>query len=82
MPKDFVLVEFLKGVFNLGKMSKEGEGFGAYHNFWSTFCGFLWLTKSAVKKNSVHRPNSILEANNMKVYAVLLHFAKCRDLHV
>ena len=40
------------------------------------------LFNSAGRKNNVQKPNTFSEANKMKIYAVLSHFAKCRDLLV
>ena len=38
------------------------------------------LFKSSGRKDGVQKPNTFSEANRMKFYAVLLHFAKFRDL--
>ena len=48
--------------------------------FW-TFDHFR-LFKSAGRKNSVQKPRTFTEASKIKFYAVLSHFAKCRDLRV
>ena len=42
----------------------------------------LRLSKKAEIMTSVQRPNTFSEANNLKCYAFLLHFAKCRNLCV
>ena len=74
----------IKIVLNLGKMSKGGGGWGVpkiSEHFSLTFDHFRIL-KSSVRKDSVQKLNSFSEANRMKFYAVLSHFAKCRDLRV
>ena len=47
----------------------------------STFDHFR-LFKSSGRKDGVQKPNTFSEANKMKFYAVLVHFAKCCDLHL
>ena len=82
--KGFILLNSIKPLLNLGKMSKGG-GLRACQKYWSTFLK-LWTTldffKSAARKNSVQKPNTFSEANNIKFYTVLSYFAKCRDLRV
>ena len=60
-------------------MSKGG-GFGACQKYWSTFLRLL--TTLDFLKVLEEKPNTFSEANSMKFYAVLSHFAKCRDLRV
>ena len=62
-----------------------GGGFGACQKYWSTFLGLLTTLDfflSSGRKDGVQKPNTFSEANSMKFYAALLHFAKCRDLRV
>ena len=40
------------------------------------------LFKKAGRKNSVQKPTTFSEANKIKFYAVLSHFAKCHDLRI
>ena len=74
----------MKIVLNLGKMF---EGMGVLgrvkilEHFFPTFDHFR-LFKSAGSKNSVEKPNIFSEANNIKLYTVLSHFAKCHDLRI
>ena len=68
----------------MGKISKGG-GFGACQKFWSTYLLDFYhyrLSKSVGIKNNVQRFNIFSKANNTKIYALLLHFAKCRDSRV
>ena len=41
---------------------------------------YLRLFKNAGKNNSVQKPNTFSEANQMIFYSVLLHFAKCCEV--
>ena len=76
MLKTIALLKFLncliplKEFFSLGNMA-NGENFYHVRPFKSPRINF-----------SVQRPDIYLEANNMTFYAVLLHFAKLRDLKV
>ena len=38
--------------------------------------------KSAGRMDGVQNPNTFSEVHKIKFYAVLSHFAKCRDLHI
>ena len=79
----FVLLDSLKGVFNLGKMSKGG-GLGMptfLEQFLGNFDHFR-LFKSPRIKFSVQRLNTFLEAHNLTFYAGLLHFEKCCNIRV
>ena len=63
----------------------EGGGVVGCQKFWSTFSGNFYsfrLFKSAGKQFSVQRHDKFSKAINIKFYAVLSHFAKCRDLQV
>ena len=65
-------------------MSKGGGVWGVpkiLEHFSWTFDHFR-LFKSSGRKDGVQKPNTFSEANKMKFYAVLSHFAKCRDLRV
>ena len=53
-----------------------------YAGFFLTTFDHLRLFKRAGGKNSVQKPNTFPEANNINFYAVLSHFEKCRDLRV
>ena len=66
-------------------MSKGGGGVWAVpkileHFSW-TFDHFR-LFLSSGRKDGVQKPNTFSEANKIKFYAVLSHFAKCRNLRV
>ena len=62
-----------------------GGGVVGFQKFYSTFSGNFYsfrLFKSPGKKFSVQRHNKFSKAIHMEFYAVLSHFAKCRDLGV
>ena len=40
------------------------------------------LFKSSGRKDSIQKPYTFSKANKINFYAVLSHFAKCRDLRV
>ena len=61
----------------------EGEGGGVPIILEHLFCDFYHFRhfKRAGRNNSVPKPTTFSEANTKKFYAILLHFAKCRNLH-
>ena len=75
--KCFILLNPLK-YFSKAKCPKRGEGLGVPKTlelFFNSFC-HIRLFKSVGRNNSVPKPNLFSEANKMKFYAVLSHFAK------
>ena len=74
----FVLLDYLKGVFNLGKMSK-GRGFWACQKCWSSFLGsfnHFRLFQSPRINFSVQRPSTFLEANLYDILRCFVAFCK------
>ena len=66
----FVLLDTLKGVFNLGKISKGGMAVPhILKHFWGNFDHFS-IFYSPIKNFSVQRLNTCFKANNMTVYTV------------
>ena len=65
-------------------MSKGGGVWGVPKNFRAFFSGFYHfrLSKSAGIWKNCQMSTTFLEANNIKIYAVLSDFAKCRDSRV
>ena len=63
-------------------MSKGGGGVQNILEQLSWTFDHFRLFKSAGRKDSVKKPNTFQEANKIKFYTVLLHFAKCCDLRV
>ena len=67
------------------KKNKKRSKYGHCQKYWSTFLGLMTTLDfflSAGRKNSVQKPDTFSEANKIKFYAVLSHFAKCCDLRV
>ena len=63
----------------MGKTSKEGGG-GLQKKCGALFGSFLAFYSAGIRSN-VQRPKTFPKANNMKIYAVLSHLEKYRDLH-
>ena len=77
-------MDSLKGVFNLGKMTKGGGVWGvpkSLEHFLQDFYHFR-LSESAWMKQIFQMSATFLEATNIRIYAVLSDFAKCRDSRV